>query len=122
MCGSAPSLHLSFPEWPSSTWNFSWYGPDVFGKGRANVERQLELPGDQIAIVRYSSTNNPQDEWVYNAADIDHSKVIWTREMNPTSNRELFQYYKDRKVWLVQPDKQPVAVSPYPLSGEVTPR
>ncbi len=23
----AQPLHLSFPEWPSSTWNFSWYGP-----------------------------------------------------------------------------------------------
>ena len=85
------------------------------------MERQLEnLPGSQIAIVRYSSEHNPQDEWVYNAADIDHSKVIWAREMDPTSNQELFQYYRDRKVWLVQPDTQPVSVSPYPVSGQVT--
>ena len=124
MCGFrlyALPLHLSFPEWPSSTWNFSWYGPDVFGKDRVNVERQLEqLPGGQIAIVRYASVHNPQDEWVYNAADIDHSKVIWAREMDSTSNQELFQYYRDRKVWLVQPDTQPVAVSSYPLPGQVT--
>ena len=101
----AQPLHLSFPEWPSSTWNISWYGPDVFGKDRVNVEQQLErLPGGQIAIVRYSLAHNPQDEWVYNAADIDQSKVIWAREMDPANNRELFQYYKDRKVWLVQPD------------------
>ena len=26
-------------------------------------------------------------------------------------------YYEDRKVWLVQPDMQPVAVSPYPVIG-----
>ena len=71
--------------------------------------------------MRYSVAHNPQDEWIYNAADIDHSKVIWAREMDPASNRELFQYYKDRKVWLVQPDTQPVAVSPYPLPGQVTP-
>jgi len=117
----AQPLHLSFPEWPSSTWNFSWYGPDVFGKDRVNVQRQLEqMPGGQIAIVRYSRAHNPQDEWVYNAANIDQSKVIWAREMDPTSNRELFQYYGDRKVWLVEPDKQPVAVSPYSLSGQVT--
>jgi hypothetical protein len=113
-------LHLSFPEWPSSTWNFSWYGPDVFGKDRVNVERQLEqLPGGQIAIVRYSSDHNPQDEWVYNAADIDQSKVIWAREMDRTSNQELFQYYRDRKVWLVQPDKRPIDISPFPLLGKV---
>jgi hypothetical protein len=124
MCGFrlyAVPLHLSFPEWPSSTWNFSWYGPDVFGKDRVNVEQQLEqLQGGQIAIVRYSSVHNPQDEWIYNAADIDNSKVIWAREMDPASNHELFQYYRDRKVWLVQPDTQPVAVSPYPLPGQVT--
>jgi hypothetical protein len=124
MCGFrvyAQPLHLSFPEWPSSTWNFSWYGPDVFGKDRVDVQRQLEqLQGGQIAIVRYSSTHNPQDEWVYNAADIDDSKVIWAREMSPTNNQELFEYYKDRKVWLVQPDMRPDAVSPYPVSGQVT--
>jgi hypothetical protein len=84
-------------------WNLSWYGPDVCGTYRANVERQVERV--------------PQDEWVYKAAEVDHSKVIWAGEMDPASNRELFQSYEDRKVWLVQP----VTVSPYPLSGEVTP-
>jgi hypothetical protein len=121
MCGLrlyAQPLHLSFPEWPSSTWNFSWYGPDVFGKDRVNVARQLDdLPGPQIAIVRYSADHNPQDEWVYNAADIDQSKVIWAREMSPENNRQLFQYYKDRKVWLVEPDTHPAAVSRYPSAG-----
>jgi hypothetical protein len=117
----AQPLHLSFPEWPSSTWNFSWYGPDVFGKDRVDVERQLEgLPGGQIAIVRYSRKHNPQDEWVYNAPDIDQSKVIWAREMDPRNNRELFQYYKDRKVWLVQPDTHPVAIIPYPSTGQAS--
>ena len=88
----------------------------MFGKDRVEVLRRLEsLPGDQLAIVRYSPEHNPQDEWVYNAADVDRSKVIWAREMDPASNNELFAYYKDRKVWLVQPDIQPIAVSPYYL-------
>jgi hypothetical protein len=125
MCGFrlyAQPLHLSFPEWPSSTWNFSWYGPDVFGKDRVHVARQLEdLPGGQIAIVRYSADHNPQDEWVYNAANIDQSKVIWAREMDPANNRELFEYYKDRKIWLVQPDTHPVAITPYPSTGHADP-
>ena len=117
----AQPLHLSFPEWPSSTWNFSWYGPDVFGKDRVSVEQQLQsLPGNQLAIVRYAPKHNPQDEWVYNAADINASKVIWAREMDAANNRELFEFYKDRKVWLVQPDLQPVGISPYPVSEQVT--
>jgi len=124
MCGFrlyAQPLHLSFPKWPSSTWNASWFGPDVFGKERIDVLRKLEsLPGYHIAIVRYSSDHNPQDEWVYNAADINNSKVIWSREMDAASNQRLFEYYKGRKVWLIQPDEYPNAVSPYPVPNSVT--
>jgi hypothetical protein len=50
---------------------------------------------------------------VYNAADIDHSKVVWAREMDPASNRELLRYFKVRKAWLVEPDFNPPRVSPY---------
>ena len=69
--------------------------------------------------MRYSSKHNPQDEWVYNAADINSSKVIWAREMDAESNRELFEYYKGRRVWLIQPDEYPNAVSPYPVPNSV---
>jgi hypothetical protein len=110
----ARPLNLSFPEWPSSTWNFSWYGPEVFGTERRDIAKKLEsLPGKQLAIVNYSSDHNPQDEWVYNAADIDNAKVIWARDMNAAENHDLINYYKDRRVWLVQPDYGP-SVTPYP--------
>ncbi len=54
------------------------------------------------------------DEWVYNAADIDHSKIIWAREMDAANNLALIRYYHDRKIWLVEPDATPVRVVPYP--------
>jgi hypothetical protein len=54
------------------------------------------------------------DEWVYNAADIDNSKVVWAREMDEAENLELMNYYRDRTVWLVQPDSKPAQVSLYP--------
>ena len=37
-------------------------------------------PGSQLAIVRYASDHAPFDDWVYNAANIDKSKVVWARE------------------------------------------
>ena len=115
------SLNLALPQWPASKWNTSWYGPHIFGKERSGVERALQkLPGDQLAIVRYTSDHNPLDEWVYNSADIDRSKVIWAREMDPESNQELFEYYKNRKIWLIQPDQYPDTITPYPLPGKVT--
>jgi hypothetical protein len=114
-------LRLPVPEWPASGWNCQWFGPDHFGTERAEIEHNLEqLPGEQLVIVRYSAHHNPQDEWVYNAADIDASKVIWAREMDPANNLDLFRYYKNRKVWLVQPDLYPNSVSPYPVPEQVT--
>ncbi len=110
----AKPLKLPMPEWPASTWNFSWYGPMNFGAERAQLERRLnQFPGKQLVIVRYSATHNPLDEWVYNAADIDASKVIWAREMDTSSNLELIRHYPDRQVWLVQPDTNPPELSPY---------
>jgi hypothetical protein len=111
-------LHFRLPEWPASLWNFSWYGPGHFGTERVQMEAGLEqLPGRQLVIVRYSPDHNPFDEWVYNAADIDNSKVIWARGMDTANDLDLIHHYKDRKVWLAQPDKQPAEISPYTVSG-----
>ena len=66
-------------------------------------------------IVRYWGNHYPFDEWVYNAADIDGSKVIWARDGDPAGNVELIRYYRDRKVWLVEPDAFRRG-SPYPAA------
>ena len=112
-------LHLALAEWPASSWTDNWYGPDHFGTERARVERSMEqLPGPQLLIVRYSSLHNPLNEWVYNAPDIDDSKVVWAREMDGPHNLELMHYYASRKAWLVEPDSLPAVVSPYPVPQE----
>ncbi len=113
-------LHIVIPEWPPSEWADKWYGPEHFGVQRAHIEAELEqLPGDQLAIVRYTPGHNPIDEWVYNWADIDGSKVIWAREMDSANNLELIHYYHDRKVWLVEPDTLPASISPYPMPEQL---
>lgn len=112
-------LHIRMAEWPSGEWIAEWYGPGVFGQERANIEKKLEgLAGDQLAIVRYAQNHNSMDEWVYNGADIDSSKVIWARDMNLRDNAELAAHYRNRQIWLVEPDAVPVKVSPYPVAGE----
>jgi hypothetical protein len=112
----AVPLNLMAPEWPSPNWNYSWYGPaSFFGEDRARMDTQLQnAPGKHIVLVRYSLKHNPLDEWVYNTADIDGSKVVWAREMSPADNQELFDYYKDRDVWLAEPDTIPARLSQYP--------
>lgn len=110
----AQPLHLEPAEFPPTNWFDNWYGPAVYGMPRAQIESHLEsLPGKQLVIVRYSEDHNPLDEWVYNAPDIDTSKVIWARDMGPAQNLELIHYYTNRTVWLVQPDTNPASISPY---------
>jgi hypothetical protein len=114
-------LHLPIIESQTATWSGDWCGPDHFGVERDAIARELQqLPGNQLAVVRYSAEHDSHREWVYNSADIEHSKVIWAREMDPERDRELLEYFRDRKVWLVQPDKYPDPLTAYPLPEQVT--
>jgi hypothetical protein len=83
---------------------------------RAAVVSSLEkMPGKQLVIVDYSAKHNPEIEWVYNAADIDGSKVVWARDMGTHDNQELLQYFHDRQVWALEVnDGSPPQISHYP--------
>jgi hypothetical protein len=54
-----------------------------------------------------------QDEWVYNAADIDAARVVWARDLGTTENEKLRRYYPDRTVWRLEPDARPPKLSRY---------
>jgi hypothetical protein len=111
----ARPLNIAQCEWPPA-WNCVWSGPERFGTERAALEHRLkQLPGGQLVLVRYTARHNPFDEWVYNLADIDRSKVIWARDMGPAENEQLMKYYRHRTVWLVEPDAIPAKIEPYPL-------
>ncbi|HXY03309.1 MAG TPA: hypothetical protein VEI49_06990, partial [Terriglobales bacterium] len=40
-------------------------------------------------------------------ADIDGANVVWARDMGDSGNEELLRYFKNRRVWLLQPDQSP---------------
>jgi hypothetical protein len=80
---------------------------------RARIEAQLEaMPGKHLVIVRYTPRED-LSEWVYNRADIDHSKVVWAREIPGTDLRPLLNYFRARRAWLVEPDRSPPRITPY---------
>ena len=117
---TATPLHLPVPaRWLAGTAFPTWcsLGPSL--PERAAMLAELErLPGRHLAIVRYGP-DHPLDlhEWVYNEADIDAAKVIWARDMGPARNEELLDYFKDRKIWLVDADEHPPRLSPYPKTS-----
>jgi hypothetical protein len=94
----------------------SWCSPHLFDDlSRAPVQAALESnPGLHLALVRYRHDRVQPVDWVQNLADIDGQKVVWANDMGQQQNQELIEYFKGRKVWLVEPDKTPPQVSPYP--------
>ena len=81
---------------------------------RAAIQEKLShTPGKHLILVRYEEDHNIHDEWVYNGAEIDSAKVIWARELDPEQNARLLAYFKDRHVWLVEPDKDNTELIPY---------
>jgi hypothetical protein len=91
-----------------------WRWTPPGGVARANIQKQLAATNEKhLILVRYSTQHESGDEWVYNAADIDASPVVWARELDRASNEKLFRYFKDRKTWLVEPDATPPRAIPY---------
>jgi hypothetical protein len=105
---AAKPLHITLP----SSYVAAWYQRDFGYFGRAEVQAALErLPGRQLVIVHYAPDHEPFYEWVYNAADIDASKVVWARDMGQARNQELLNYFKGRQVLMLYADERPPRLS-----------
>jgi hypothetical protein len=81
---------------------------------RAAIQEKLShTPGKHLILVHYEEDHNIHDEWVYNGAEINSAKVVWARELDAEQNAKLLAYFKDRHVWLVEPDKDNTELIPY---------
>ena len=101
------------------TRSFAEFG-SRFKTARRSITQVLEKqPGRQLVLVRYGPQHELLfDEWVYNRANIDASPIVWAREMNPAQDRPFLEYFRDRKVWLLEPDQSPPKLSRYPSVGK----
>ena len=96
---------------PYETWDNINHGDP---QGRLAINQALvESPGDQLVFVRYWPQHQFQ-EWVHNAADIDHAHIVWVRDLGSDENRKLLMYYPQRTAWLLEPDAHPPRLTAYP--------
>jgi len=102
---------------PVRAWT-AWHRPpdsnEMHMKYRAEYAAKLgKTPGRHLVIVRYSPDHDAGEEWVYNRAGIDGAKVVWAREIPEIDMRPLFEYFRDRKIWLLEADADPPKLSPW---------
>ncbi len=93
------------------------------------------LPGKHLVVIDYSTGNHQSNDgrWViitsrafYNEPDIDWSKVVWANSLGEENNRQLFDYFKDRYVWVlgfesVDPQVRPKILSCNGLPSDYEP-
>lgn len=92
---------------------------ESWSAGRARIVHQLNAtPGRHLVIVRYRPDHWLGHEWVYNAADIDAARIVWAREIPGRDPQPLFDYFRDRQVWLVNADASPAQLEPYTPSSK----
>ena len=110
LCAGQFALEYGLQAGSGDPWSLALRNPER----RVVVDRQLaRAPGKQLVFVRYWPRHIFQDEWVYNAADIDGARVVWARDLGSQENGALRRYYPDRAVWLLEPDARPPRLTPY---------
>jgi hypothetical protein len=108
---TADALDLHLAYWEKAV--------ELHHDARAYIAEWLaQRPGKQLVVVRYAWSHHPNQEWVYNGADIDDSKIVWAREVDRQQDAELLRYFKDREAWLLEADVYPQRVVRYPGAGQ----
>jgi hypothetical protein len=112
MKANADDLVITLPYWDRTA---EWHRD-----ARVSIAEWLKRrPGKQLVVVRYGRFHEVNQEWVYNGADIDGSKIVWAREVDPRSDAELLSYFRDREAWLLEADVMPVRVVKYPRPAAI---
>ena len=72
---------------------------DLWHHQRQRIETQLQsTPGQHLVLIEYAPFHSPHDEWCYNSADIDRSKIVWARDLGSDKNDALLRYFSHRSV------------------------
>jgi hypothetical protein len=80
-------------------------GEAQFKSLRAGWIAQLKAePGQHMVLVRYTSSHDPNTEYVANGADFDEERILWARSMGAEADRKLIEYFHDRQIWLLEGD------------------
>jgi hypothetical protein len=67
---------------------------------RSRMVKELSASSERhLVVVTYGAHHSPHHEWVYNGADIDGSPVVWARSMGRDRDKQLLEYFSQRRAW-----------------------
>ena len=72
------------------------------------IRRLNRIPGKHLVFVNYGPTHPWYEEWVFNGADLNESRIVFARMCTPESDRRLMDAFSDRDVWIASPDAGPL--------------
>ncbi|HYL72768.1 MAG TPA: hypothetical protein VEU96_01110 [Bryobacteraceae bacterium] len=103
------ALHKPFTQ-PA---NFqSWCCVKPGNENKARIQDMLtQKAGKHLVLVKPKTDPDNLFQWIYNEADIDAAKIIWARDMGAGGNRSLLEYFRDRTVWVVDPNVEPAQIT-----------
>src|SRR6267154_2635959 len=81
----------------------SWATENSKFPEREEILSALNNMGGFHLVIAKNATDKNIFDLVYNAADIDASKIVWARDLGPAKNQQLIDYYKGRTIWIVDP-------------------
>lgn len=84
------------------------------------AERLKGMPSGHLVLVDYAPEHDVHQEWVYNAAEIDKSPIVWARQIPGRDLTPLLTYFADRTVWVLYPDENPVRLVRYSGTGQTS--
>jgi hypothetical protein len=66
---------------------------------RRDIESKLQSTDRRhLILVEYDASHSVHEEWCYNSADIDCSKIVWARDLGSAKNERLLEYFSDRTI------------------------
>jgi hypothetical protein len=90
--------------------------PPRFGRADLIAANAPLQTGRHLIFVKYTPGHLLDDEWVYNVADFQQSKILWAHSFTPIEDAPLIHYFPDRHPWLLVVGKDQLELNPYPTN------
>ena len=93
----------------------SWCCVHPGNPAKARISADLDKAGGQhLVVVKTKTDPDNVFQWIYNGAEIDRSNIVWARDLGPRENAGLLRYFRNRTVWLLDPNVSPPRIVPWP--------